>query len=118
MGFKAAVGNVVVVPVKFSQKDGAETRNFSFDLTCTRLNTSEWNDAIKDEHGNYQDPLIRSKLIELTTGWSANQGFVRNEDGTPATFSKEAFEFMLDQNGVLGVVYTAYTTACSAKAKN
>lgn len=109
MSFKIAIGNVVQVPVKFTLREGAVDKLFSFTLTASR--------KTQDEMEEQPEQTIREFLLENVTDWSG-QRLVLHEDGEPAAFAREAFEYMLKQQGVQGVIWNAYQRQVAGKEKN
>jgi hypothetical protein len=107
--FKVAVGNVVQVNVKFTMRDGAADKLFKFTLTATR--------KTQDELAEKPEALIKDVLLENVTDW-ADQRLVLLENNEPAPFSRAAFEVMLAQPGVMGVIWMAYQRDCAGKEKN
>jgi len=112
--FKTAVGDVVLIPVKFTQKDGAMVRKFEFTLTAKKTNWDDYRDA---RDGDAMLDVIRDYLKENVTDWSG-QRYVLLENNEPAAFSAEAFDYLLKQPGLMGIVFKAYTTECGGKEKN
>lgn len=112
--FKTAVGDVVLVPVKFTQKDGAQVRKFEFTLTAKRANWEEYRDA---RDGDPLLEMIRDYLKEHVTDWTG-QRFVLLENNEPAPFGPEAFDHLLKQPGLLSILFKAYTIECGGKEKN
>lgn len=112
--FKTAIGDIVQVPVKFTQKDGAQTRQFAFTLTGKKANWEDFRDA---HEGEPMLDVIRTYLKENVTDWSG-QRYVLLENNEPAAFGEEAFDYLLKQPGILGIVFKAYTTECGGKEKN
>jgi len=109
MSFKIAIGNVVLVPVKFTLREGSVDRLFSFTLTATRRS--------QEEIEAQPDQSVLDLLKEVTTDWQG-QRLVLLDNNEPAAFSTEAFDFMLKQPGILGVVWAAYQRQCGSKEKN
>ena len=109
MSYKIAVGNVVQVPVKFTLREGSVDKLFSFSLTAVRR-TPEEADA-------QPELSVKDFLLENVSDWSG-QRLVLLENNEPAPYSRDAFDFMLKQPGVLGVVWTAYLRQCASKEKN
>ncbi len=109
MSLKIAVGNVVQVPVKFTLRDGSVDKLFSFSLTAQRR-TPEEIDA-------QPELSVKDFLLDNVTSWSG-QRFVLLDNDEPAPFSRDNFEFMLKQPGVLGTVWLSYQRHCASKEKN
>lgn len=109
MSFKIAVANVVQVPVKFTLKDGAVNKLFSFTLTATRRTPEE----IEDQ----PEVTIKDFLLENVTDWGS-QRLVLQDNNEPAAYSKEAFDYMLKQPGLLMIIWAAYQRECGGKEKN
>lgn len=107
--FKVAVGDVVQVNVKFTLRDGATDKQFSFTLSANR--------KTQEEIQRTPDLTIKDFLLENVTDWKG-QRLVLLENNEPAPFSRAAFEFMLAQPGVISSVWMAYNRDCAAKEKN
>lgn len=120
MGFKLAIKAVVSVPIEFKVDDGGGSPALHrFKLKCGRIGEKEFKASITDEvTGEVTNELIRAKLVELTTDWEGQKFVIDDETGEPAAFSTAAFEYMLDQMGVLDVAAKSYRKVCEAKAKN
>ena len=110
MKFKIAIGNIVDVRVKFSMRDGAVDRDFSFTLTAKRVPPEEIEEQPSEQS-------VREFLLANVTGWSG-QRLVQTENGDPAPFSPEAFEYMIKQPGALAVIWSAYLRTAACKEKN
>ena len=117
MGYKLAVKNVVVVPVKFSMPDEGKTKLFNFSITCERQTAAEFQAGGQDDNGTFGNQKLREQMLDITTGWTG-QTFVLEDDGTPSAFCRDAFEFMLGVPGLLDVVVLSYMKESQAKAKN
>ena len=109
MSFKIAIANVVQVPVKFTLREGAVDKLFSFTLTASR--------KTQDEMEDQPEQTIREFLLENVSDWSG-QRLVLREDNEPAAFSREAFEYLLKQHGLQAVVWNAYQRQVASKEKN
>jgi len=109
MAFKLAVSNIIHVPVKFTLKEGALNKQFSFTLTGTRKTPEELEDQ--------PEQTIKEFLLENITDWSG-QRLVLTENGEPAPFGPEAFDYLLKQPGVLLIIWAAYQRECGGKEKN
>ncbi len=109
MLFKIAAGNIANVPVKFTFKDGSVNKLFSFTLTATR--------RTPDEIEQQGELTVKDFLLENASDW-VGQRFVLAENNEPAPFSREAFDYMLKQPGVLKIVWDSYQRECGAKEKN
>ena len=109
MSFKIAVGNVVQVPVKFTLRDGSVDKLFSFSLTATR--------RTPEEVEAQPELSVKDFLLDNVTDWSG-QRLVLQDNNEPAPFSREAFEFMLKQPGIVGLVWAAYQRQAGSKEKN
>lgn len=120
MSFKLAIKPVVGVPVEFKVDDGSGTAALHrFSLKCLRVGVKEFTDAITDpESGEITNERIRTKLLELATGWEGQKFVLDEESGEPSAFSQDALAYMLDQFGVLDVVAKSFRKVCEAKAKN
>lgn len=107
--FKMAVGNVVVVNIKLTMRDGTVDKLFKFTLTAVRRNQSDLEQR--------PDETIKEFLLANVTDW-ADQRLVLQENNEPAAFSRDAFDFMLGQPGALGVIWASYQRDCASKEKN
>ncbi len=107
--FTFAVGDTVTVPVKFTMREHAVDKLFSFTLTGQR--------KTQDEIEEQPELSVKDFLLENISDWSG-QRLVILDNKEPAPFSKDAFEFMLKQPGMLGIVWAAYTRNCAGKEKN
>jgi hypothetical protein len=115
---KLSVSDQVIVPVKFSLKDGKAIKQFAYTLTCQRLTSKEWEDRITDpESGRHTPARIRDTMADITTGWQ-NQTLVLDDSGEPAECCAEAVDIMLGASGVLDVVVVSYMKESGARAKN
>lgn len=109
MSFKIAIGNIVQVPVKFTLRDGVVDKLFTFTLTATR--------RTPEEIEAQSELSLKDFMLDNVSDWSG-QRLVLLENNEPAPYSREAFEFMLKQPGVLGTVWQAYQKHCASKEKN
>ncbi len=109
MKFKTAVGNIVQIPVKLTLRDGTVDKLFAFSLTATRKTQAEIEET--------PELSVKDFLLDNTTDWSG-QRLVLLENNEPAAYSREAFDYMLGQPGVLGVVWGAYQKHTASKEKN
>lgn len=109
MSLKIAVGNVVQVPIKFTMREGSVDKLFSFSLTAERR-TPEEIDA-------QPELSVKDFLLDNVSDW-IGQRFVLLENNEPAPFSRENFEFMLKQPGLVGAVWLSYQKQCASKEKN
>ena len=109
MNFKLAVANIVLVPIKFTMKDGSVNKLFSLTLTANR--------KTPEEIEQQPEQTIKEFLIENVTEWSG-QRLVLLDSNEPAPFSPAAFDYMLKQAGLLTVVWQSYQRECGAKEKN
>jgi hypothetical protein len=107
--FAISIEDTVTVPVKFTMRERAVDKLFSFSLTGQR--------KTQDEIEEQPELSVKDFLLENISDWSG-QRLVILDNKEPAPFSKDAFEFMLKQPGLLGIVWTAYTRACGGKEKN
>lgn len=107
--FKLAIEDTVEVPVKFTLKDGRVNKPFNFTLTARR--------PAKEEAEALSDLTIKDFLLSNITGWSG-QRLVLDDNGEPANFSRDAFEYMLSTTGVLRMCWDAYLKESGAKEKN
>lgn len=113
MKFKLAVGNSVTFQVvgKFSEGVGT-VKAFNFTITCNRVDQtliSEWIDDSKKS--------VSAVMREVCTGWHG-QRLVLLEDDSPADFSLDAIDELLNIAGMPMLLYKAYLEAIAVKAKN
>jgi hypothetical protein len=107
--YAISIEDIVSVPVKFTMRERAVDKLFSFTLTAKRKTQEE----IEDQ----PELSVKDFLLDAVTDWSG-QRLVITDNKEPAAFSREAFEYMLKQPGLLGIVWAAYTRACGGKEKN
>jgi hypothetical protein len=107
--FAISIEDTVTVPVKFTMRERTVDKLFSFSLTAKR--------KTQDEIEEQPELSVKDFLLENISDWSG-QRLVILENKEPAPFSKDAFEFMLKQPGLMGIVWGAYTKACGGKEKN
>lgn len=109
--FKLAIGATVRIPVKFEIQDDGKPVVFNYELIGERITQ----DDLVAEHkaGTLPADIVRKRI----NGWN-KQTLVLGEDGTPAPFSADAFDAMLDVPGCGAVSYAAYLKACGATEKN
>lgn len=112
MARKLAIANIVKVPVKFTLNNGGKVSQFSFSVTCDRLDQDEIKSRLSDG-----ESLIKEFLTGVITGWDG-QKLVIEEDGTPADFDAESLDMLLGTAGVAMVIFNAYFKECGAKEKN
>jgi hypothetical protein len=106
--FKIKIENTVQVPVKFTMKEGETDKVIKFSFTAKRMPWKEINESEKS---------VTEFLLDNVTGWK-DQSFVLMDDGEPAPFSADALRFMLDQIGLISVMWNAYLRECGGKEKN
>ena len=107
--FKIAIGAVISVPVKFTLREGSVDKLFAFTLTANR--------KTQEEIEEKPELSVKDFLLENVTDW-VGQRLVLMENNEPAPFTREAFDFMLRQPGVLSVVWSAYQKQAGSKEKN
>ena len=105
---KLSVGNVALIPLKLTVKEGSVSKRHEFTLTANRKSIAPVMN--KDQTG-------RDFLLENITDWGS-QRLVLLENGEPAPFTPENFEFMLDELSLEAVIFTAYLRECGGKEKN
>ena len=115
--YKLAIAAYLLVPMVFSLADGETETKFDFKLQAKRLCQEEWNQRIKGDAGVATNERIREVLLDITTGWR-DQTLVQNEDGSPATFCREALEVMFATRGVQENYIASYLKEVLAKVKN
>jgi hypothetical protein len=111
--FKLAIKDTVQVKVKFTIKDKGVDRLFAFTLDCTRLAQDVVSERLSDK-----DKTVMDFMRDLITGWDTSQRLVLLPDDTPAPWSPEAVDAMLDVSGVGHVIFTAYLKDVGATTKN
>jgi hypothetical protein len=110
--YKLAIQNTAQVKVKFTLKDQGIDRIYTFSFTATRLEQDEISSRMEDK-----DRKVKDFMTDLITNWDG-QRLVLNQDDTPADFSPEALEVLLNVGGVAMVCFNAYIKDCGAKEKN
>lgn len=110
--YKLAIGNIVNAPIKFTLNDNGEDKEFEFTLKADRLSSDEISELQKDPA-----VTVTNFVKRVVHGWEG-QKLVLDDNGTPASFSNEAFDAMLKTSGVPFVLYSGYLKACGAKEKN
>lgn len=118
MGFKLVVADVVVVPMKFTLKDGGTARRFDYTLQCRRLTSTEWYDGVRDDAGRLQDAKIKALMTDVTIGWKGQTLVADDSTGEPAEFCTEALDVMYQTPGVIDMAVENYLKECAAKVKN
>ena len=107
--YAICIEDIVTVPVKFTMRERAVDKLFSFSLTAKR--------RTQEEIEEQPELSVKDFLLDNITDWSG-QRLVITDNKEPAAFSREALEYMLKQPGLLGIVWAAYTRACGGKEKN
>jgi hypothetical protein len=110
--FKLAVKDTAQVKVKFTLKDKGVDRLFAFTQECTRLEQDLISERLAEK-----EKTVMEFMRDLVTGWSG-QLLVLLADDTPAPWSPEAMEVMLNVPGVANVIFTAYLKDVGATTKN
>ena len=110
--YKLAIQNTAQVKVKFTLKDQGVDRIHAFTLTATRLEQDAITARLEDT-----ERKVKDFMTDLIIGWDG-QRLVLNQDDTPADFSPEALEVLLNVGGVALVCFNAYLKDCGAKEKN
>ena len=110
--YKLTIQNTAQLKVKFTLKDKGIDRLFSFTLDAVRLEQDEISSRLEEK-----DKKVKDFMSDLITGWDG-QRLVLNQDDTPADFSPEAMDVMLNVPGVASVIFNAYLKDCGAKEKN
>lgn len=110
--YKIVVSDTVIVKIVATLK-GADGRDnqYKFDLICKRKGAEE----LKEKMGGGE--TIKDLLHEVTTDWRG-QRLVLESDDTPAEFSTEAFDCMLDIAGMGMVLFNSYLKQVAAAEKN
>lgn len=103
--------NTVEVPVKFTLKEGRVNKSYSFTLTAKRQPQS-----VIEQWGK-EEVKVKEILIENVSDWSG-QTLINDESDKPAEFGNDAFDALLDVQGVAMRCYLSYLAECGAKAKN
>ena len=108
--YALAVSNTVRFPVKVKLLDGdGKEKEFKFYLIMDRLGAQESIEVFKAKSAF-------DVLREYTKGWES-QRLVLEDDGTPAEFCADAFESLLDIQGLTLVCFNAYVKAINAVEK-
>lgn len=108
--FKTAIGNIVLVPVKLTIKEGSVNKLFSFTLTVERKSQEEMEDT--------PEKTIEDFLLENVKDWTG-QRLVLLENNEPAPYSPEALKFMFKKyDNAMGIIWTDYQREAWCKAKN
>jgi len=110
--YKLTIQNTAQVKVKFTLQDKGVNRLFAFTLEATRLDQDEISSRLEEK-----DKKVKDFMADLITGWDG-QRLVLNEDDTPAAFTPEALQVLLNVPGVAAVIFNAYLKDCGAKEKN
>jgi hypothetical protein len=113
MAYKLAIDDKVNVQVKGKIKgaiSGAD-RQYNFTILMDRIDQEKINAALSD------GGLIADFLVPKAHGWEG-QRLVLNEDGTPASYSTEAFHAMLTIPGMAVQVYRDYLRDVGVQEKN
>lgn len=106
MAFKLVIGDRLDVTVKGEIPDGASKVPFKFSLQMRRMGVEEYRNALAPN----SDVLVRDFLLDNALGWR-DQRLVVDEDGAPATYSREAFECLLGVVGMEQFCFQAYIVA-------
>ncbi len=113
MAFKLAISPKVLFGVTLMvANDNGNKDTFKFDILAERRTSEEMRKTITDE-----TMQVDAFLADIAKGWE-KQRLVLEEDGTPAQFSPEAFQKMLEVPGAPAVIYQSYLKAITAKEKN
>jgi hypothetical protein len=113
MAFKFAIGNVVIVPVKFTLNDGGKAVNLGVTLICDRLGEDELKERIENPDG-----LVKDFMASVTTDWKDQSFLVDEVTGQPAAFSPANLSMLLGFHGLANLAYLAYLKESAVKAKN
>lgn len=113
MGFKAAIGTDIEVPVHIKIRNGGKLSEFKFHVTGKRLSADEAREKLSGE-GDQATATVGEFLTENLTGWRDQKLVVDDETNAPAPFGPEALAAMLDVAGVAGVIYMAYLKELAA----
>jgi hypothetical protein len=110
--YKVVVSDTVIVQVAGNTGD-ANGRQvpFKFSLVCKRKTQDDITAALNGV------TLTKELLREVTTDWRG-QTLVLEQDDTPAAFSPDAFDALLDIAGMPSVCLNKYLTANGAVEKN
>lgn len=110
--YKVAVSNTTIVNIVASIKnDEGRPNQYKFDLICKRKGADELKDLM-DNGTN-----IKEIMRDVTVGWRG-QRLVLEQDDSPAEFSAEAFDALLDISNMPIVLFNRYYSESSATAKN
>jgi hypothetical protein len=111
--YKLAVSDKVLVQVEGKTSDeGGKPTSFKFSLLCNRLPAAELADALDDK-----GETAVAMVTRLVTDWK-DQRLVLEDDGTPAAFSADALDALLDIAGMGMQCLNAYLRDVGVKTKN
>jgi len=110
--FQLAIGDRFTFPVHLKVRDGADTKDFKFQLEGKRLDSETARKVLTGE-GESSGMTVQEFLRENITGWRS-QRVVLDEEGQPAEYSTEALDSMLTISGVPAVLYQAFVLALGA----
>lgn len=111
--YKVAVSDTVLITVEGKTTDGSgKPSPFKFYLVCKRLSAA----ALTTELENKEETAVHL-LSKIVTDWR-DQRLVLEQDDSPAAFSAEALEALLDIAGMPLQCLSAYLKDVGAKAKN
>lgn len=82
-------------------------------LVARRLDQAALDDwTVQLEDGDHAADKARKLLHSVVIGWPGQEIVV--DDNGPVAFSAAAFDYLLDQSGVLDALLSAYARACRA----
>lgn len=113
MALKFAIGNVVIVPLKFTTNDNGKAVNLTATLICDRLGEDELKERIENPDG-----LVKDFMAGVTTGWKEQNFLVDDVTGQPADFSPANLSMLLGFHGMANLAYLGYLKESAVKAKN
>ena len=111
--YKLAISDTMVVPIKGTLSENGKPLPFKFSLICDRLGAQE----LKEMLTQNDEVLLKDFVSERTRGWK-DQTLVLEQDDTPAEFSSDALDALLDIPGMALMCFNGYVGESNAKQKN
>ena len=112
--YKLVVSDKVTVKVEgVMDRDDGTPDPFKFTLYANRIGAKALSEALTDENQKASDLMRR-----VVTGWKGQKLVIDEETGVPAEFCEEAFDSLLEAEGMASYCMNAYLKAVQAKAKN
>lgn len=109
---KLSIGNLIDVPVKLFIRNGGKVENHAFTLVCERLDADTLDARVKAAEKTTIDVLR-----EVARDWKG-QRIVVEDDNTPAAFSADNLDVLLQLPNAGNIAYSAYLAEVVAKEKN